>query len=145
MLGQILGLWFPHPNKEKKNIAKCGRRQFTPFIFVRAESFNTMIYIFNRSWVDTRGSSTSHIYTQNSTHNTAVHHTFTHRFLSVGKPKNVTYSVLIKSEEALHQRIFYDCQTIRNRSESSDIVGQSMIRSIHACAVSGGWRFEHFL
>jgi hypothetical protein len=38
-----------------------------------------LIYIFNRSWVDTRWQQYStHLHT-NSTHNTAVQHTFTHK------------------------------------------------------------------
>jgi hypothetical protein len=67
-------------------------------------------------------------------------------FFSVwGHLEPLVYSATIENEETRHQRIFYACQTIRNRPGTLERVRQSMIRRVHACIDSGGGYFENLL
>jgi hypothetical protein len=67
------------------------------------------------------------------------------RFLSAVTLKALVYSVGIESEEKLQQRIFYVCQTIRNRLGTFSRVWQSTIRRVHLCIYSCGGHFVHLL
>ena len=51
--------------------------------------------------------------------------------------KTLVYSAQIEHEEALHERMFDACQTIRNRPETFERARQSVIRSDHAGIDSG--------
>jgi hypothetical protein len=51
--------------------------------------------------------------------------------------KTLLYSAPIENEEALHERVFDACQTIRNRPETFERVRQSIIRSDRAGIDSG--------
>ena len=51
--------------------------------------------------------------------------------------KTLVYSAPVENEEALHERMFDACQTIRNRPQTFESVRQSVVRSDHAGIDSG--------
>ena len=60
-------------------------------------------------------------------------------------PKDLSVFSSVDNEQTLHQRSFSACQTYRKRSETFEMVRQSVIRRVHACVDFGGRRFVRLL
>jgi hypothetical protein len=66
-------------------------------------------------------------------------------FLPVETPKSLVYVAPVDNEKALHHRIVYVCQTIRNFSGIFARMRRSLLRRVEACTERHGRHLEHLL